>query len=75
MKLTELINKLIKIRNEFDDSVLLEISLMQEVYIKNDLKETMQVESQLKDLALVTSYKKGKPLGGSRIVLIGNEID
>lgn len=75
MNIRDLIDRLIEIQNLFDDDAKLEITLMQEVQLKNGHKETLQVESSLKDIALVTSYKKGKPLGGSRVVIIGNEID
>lgn len=75
MNIRDLIDRLIEIQNLFDDDAKLEITLMQEVQLKDGLKETLQVESKLKDIALVTSYKQGKPLGGSRVVIIGNEID
>lgn len=75
MNIRDLIDRLIEIQNSFDDDAKLEITLMQEIQLKDGLKETLQVESELKDIALVTSYKKGKALGGSRVVIIGNEID
>lgn len=69
MKLADLIDRLLEIQNKYDcDSV--KTSIMQEKDFGITKKKIVQIESQVKDVAVSI----GKD-GFKKIVIIGNEID
>ena len=75
MKLANLIDRLLKIQNEYncDD---LEVNIMMEHMVNVGLeRKKMQFESVTTDVAVCTSYDKGTYTGISKIIIIGQELD